>query len=300
MESCGGIGVKTMLVPPIAARTDDAFRRKPIFDRKSVTRAPSQPVDTPFTRKHRSKKIPAKTKPSPETERLRREKQTNLISCCLCRSEMKASTLEHHLLKPCPLWMFSRKGRAAKKGLSKQKVKDLLYKAERLGAKAAPKTHCTKCGKLLSALAMDIHVGTCGKERVAHSDDGFPFVLLPQGFTGNVKAAMKRHFVTEQARHKRRSSDDWDWSRLDELELLRPKMTHFGRKGWFGYCVFEFTNTQMVVLETPLRANATYVVGANWKDLISLTKPEIRQGDHQRIFHLGDYWRRRVERALWK
>jgi hypothetical protein len=284
---------------PIAAETD-AFRRKPIFDRKSNPLTPNPPVDPPSPKKHRIKKVRAKTIPSPETKRLRIEKQANLISCCLCRSEMGASKLAHHLLKPCPLWMLSRKGRVAKKGLSKQKLKDFLYKAERSGTREVLKAPCKRCGKLLSTLAMDIHVGSCGKQRITPSDDGFPFIVLPKGVTGDIKAVMKRYFVTEQALRRQRPNDDWDWSRLDELELLRPKMTHFGRKGWFGYCVFEFPNTQMVVLETPLRSNATYVVGANWKDLISLTKPEIRQGDHQRIFHLGDYWRRRVERALWK
>ena len=145
-----------MLAPPIAVERDDAFRRRPIFDRKSNPPNPSQPVDPPSPKKHRIKKVRAKAISSPETERPRIEKQANLISCCMCRSEMGASRLAHHLLRPCPSWILSRKGRAAKKGLSKQKLKDFLYKVERSGTKETLKTPCKRCGKPLSALAMDI------------------------------------------------------------------------------------------------------------------------------------------------
>jgi hypothetical protein len=207
-----------------------------------------------------------------------------------------------HLSKPCFSLSLTRaeQYRAEARASRKQQPIADSNNDSHPATEPVRKTPCVRCGKSLSALAMEIHIGSCNKARAALTPDGFPFVLLPQSMSDDLRTQIKRHFLNEQASSQRSANYDWDWSRLDELELLNPKMTHFGRKGWFGYCVFEFPDTPMVALETPLRGNATYVVGANWKDLISLTKPEIRQGDHQRIFHLGDYWLRRVKRALWK
>jgi hypothetical protein len=144
---------------------------------------------------------------------------------------------------------------------------------------------------------MEIHIGSCGRPPKS-SSLAFPFVLLPQAIAEDFRGHIKRHFLSATLSSQRPSGHDWDWSRLDEVELLRPHITHFGRDGWFGYYVLEFPNISKVVLESSLKGNATYVVGANWRELISLTKPEIRQGAHLRVFHTGNYWRRRVERAL--
>ena len=288
----------------VARVADDAYKRRPIFDRKTGPPPPGTPrllEGRPSTnRAGRAKRARGKKDPNPTKLRLRQEKDTR-ISCSNCRKMFERALWAKHLSEPCfSLSLTRAEQRAEARATRKQQSIADSNNDSHPATGLVRKTPCVRCGKSLSALAMEIHIGSCNKIRAALSIDGFPFVLLPQSISDNFRTQIKRYFLNEQASFQRPANCDWDWSRLDELELLNPTMTHFGRKGWFGYCVFEFPDTPMVVLETPLRGNATYVVGANWKDLISLTKPEIRQGDHQRIFHLGHYWRRRVERALWK
>jgi hypothetical protein len=302
----------TATQPPVlsvARVADDASKGRPIFNRKTVL--PPQGIHhffdgRPLTNRPGRAKRARKTKnPNPTKLRLREaNKPDTRISCCNCHKMFERSVWAKHLSKPCFSLSLTRaeqngaeaRARASRKQQSIMDSNNDSHPA----TEPVQKTPCVRCGKSLSALAMEIHIGGCNKARAALSPDDFPFVLLPPSMSDDFHTQIKRFFVNEQTSSQRFADDDWDQSRLDELELLNPKAKYFGRKGWFGYCVYEFPDTLMVVLETALRNNATYVVGANWKDLISLTKPEIRLGDHQRIFHLGNYWRRRVERALWK
>lgn len=157
------------------------------------------------------------------------------------------------------------------------------------------KIPCPKCGKKLSRMAMDIHSGHCGKP-VTLSVTDFPFVLVPQGSSGNLRRSYYQYYLTNGGAPIR--PDSFDWSRFSELEILSPTMTHIGRRSWYGYAVFEFTYTNLVLLETAVRGHATYVVGSNWRSLISLTKSEIRGGEHIRIIHSGRYWLKKVQTAL--
>jgi hypothetical protein len=80
-------------------------------------------------------------------------------------------------------------------------------------------------------------------------------------------------------------------------------MTYYGKKAWLSYCVYEFSNSTRVVLESPVKGNATYVLSSEWKKMIHLHKAEIRNeyhGKYVRVFHTGDYWLRRVDRAVRK
>lgn len=252
----------------------------------------------------RAKKKRNKKVPNPINLREQHEKKwVNRICCCICRKLFARKLWAKHVSQRCLSLSLTRAEARAEARVTRKHYSIANSKTETHSAMGpARKTACGRCGKSLTALAMEIHAGSCHKARTTSSADGFPFVLLPKGISDDFRTQIKRYLLNEKASCQRSANRDWDWdwSRLDELEPLRPNMTHVGREGWFGYCVFEFPGTPKVILETPLRGNATYVVGANWRDLISLTKPEIRQGDHQRIFHLGHYWRRRVEQALWK
>jgi hypothetical protein len=199
------------------------------------------------------KKTSRKKVPSTETlQRRRDEKWASQISCCKCHLIMDISLWAEHLTEPCFSWTLTpAQVRAAKKAFKKQRANGDSHNGSHLETTLVRKTPCARCGRTLSAMAMEIHIGTCNKTRAALSTDGFPFVLLPQSISDDLRTEIKRYFLNEQASSLRLANCDWDWSRLDELELLNPKMAHFGRKGWFGYCVFEFPDTHRVVLETP-------------------------------------------------
>ena len=286
-----------------AEATDGAGKRRPIYDRRKV-----QPQ---LLTEGLSQVSPAKREQTPETlQRRLVEKSFDRICCLNCRAKVGLPAWNEHLVEPCYSWTLTPlQVRAAKKLLKikppetraekKEPAGQTMHRPSNQEETDFRRTPCVRCGKVLSAMAMDVHMEYCN-QRTASTDDSFPFVLLPQSISDDFRTHLRNHLFKNHPSSPKSVTYDWDWSRLDELDRLNPRMTHFGTKGWFGYCVFEFSETSMVVLETPLRRNATYVVGADWRDLISMTKPELRKGDHERIFHRGNYWRRRVQRSLWK
>jgi hypothetical protein len=91
-----------------------------------------------------------------------------------------------------------------------------------------------------------------------------------------------------------------DPRRFEEIQALKPITCHVGRNAWSGYVAFEFAHSSGVVLESPYKGNATYVLTGKWKAMISLSKAEIRteyRRFHQRIVHRDD-WIRDVRRTL--
>jgi hypothetical protein len=91
-----------------------------------------------------------------------------------------------------------------------------------------------------------------------------------------------------------------DESRLVKIASLKPVLCYTGKESWYGYVVFTFKNSNRVVLECPVEGNAIYILSANWKELVSRTKAEIRQ-DHaaryKKVVHKGD-WLDRIRQAL--
>jgi hypothetical protein len=126
----------------------------------------------------------------------------------------------------------------------------------------------------------------------------FPFELLPPG-TWEFRQAFEHDWNLLRSPHGY-ADQRFDQSRIDHMKLLNPKLTHTGKKAWFGYAVYEFSYSKRVVLECPIEGNATYVLSGDWKKMISLTKAEVRQehaGRSARIFHTVN-WLRRVRQAL--
>ena len=286
-----------------SATAASGVQRRPIFDRTKV-----QPRSV---NKALSQVSPAKREQTPETLQSRLVKKSFDRICCLnCRLNVGLPAWNEHLNEPCYSWTLTTlEVRAAKELL---KIKPPENRAEKKNPRGRTshgsseqeetdlrRTPCVRCGKVLSAMAMEIHMEHC-HQGTKSTDFSFPFELLPQSISDDFRTYVRKYLFKDHPSSLKLAPYDWDWSRLDDLNRLKPRMTYFGTKGWFGYCVFEFSQTSKVVLETALRGNATYVVGANWKELISMTKPELRKGDHERIFHLGNYWRRRVQKALWK
>jgi hypothetical protein len=126
-----------------------------------------------------------------------------------------------------------------------------------------------------------------------------PFVLLPPG----------QWDIGQVVEHYRRVSHSLpacfgnhqiDWTRLEDIGTLNPVRCHIGEESWLGYVVFEFGDTDRVVLECPIEGNATYILSGDWKETVYHTKAEVRcefAGRHQRIVHKGT-WLLRVRNAL--
>jgi hypothetical protein len=126
-----------------------------------------------------------------------------------------------------------------------------------------------------------------------------PFVLLPPG----------QWDIGQVVEHYRKESHNLpagfgdrkiDWTRLEDIGSLNPARCHIGKESWLGYVVFEFTDTDRVILECPIEGNATYILSGDWKETVYHTKAELRFefiGRYQRIVHKGD-WLLRVCDAL--
>lgn len=91
-----------------------------------------------------------------------------------------------------------------------------------------------------------------------------------------------------------------EWSRLKDIESLKPVRCHVGRDSWHGYVVFEFAGSKRVVLECPIEGNATYVLSGDWKKMVANTKGELRARfakHYEKIVHKGE-WLSRIRWAL--
>lgn len=295
----------TNLQPPsvVANVAAGAPPRVPIFDRNLISGRPNR-APALVVRFAKRPRVKAKTvQKLPNRNNLEQrlfKKWGHQMCCCSCRKLLDSSLWARHLKSSCSSLSLTR--------AEVRRTQKIAFQVERASAdtnsastaeiKISKNAPCGKCGKTLSRMAMEIHVGSCGKVKRSQSPDDFPFTLLPESISGDFGHRVRDYFLRNQLHLPRPFGGDWDWSRMEELEKLNPTITHYGRQGWFGYCVCEFSDTKKVLLESPLRNSATYVVGANWRHLISLTKPEIREGDHRRIFHVGHYWLRRVTLAL--
>ena len=130
----------------------------------------------------------------------------------------------------------------------------------------------------------------------------FPFKLLPPG-EWSIDQVLE-HYKRISREPSRAGQSKFDLSRIKAIETLNPVRCHVGEDSWLGYAVFEFLNHDSVVLECPITNNATYVLGKRWKSMISLSRAEIRSGQHgryRRIIHSrnnSENWLRGICRSL--
>ena len=103
-----------------------------------------------------------------------------------------------------------------------------------------------------------------------------PFVLLPPG-TWDIQQVIDHYRRLAQNLSTDLKGRKIDWSRLEDIKSLRPVGCHIGEDSWLGYVVFEFAGTDHVVLECPIKDNATYILPGDWKDMVGHTKREIRR-----------------------
>ena len=91
---------------------------------------------------------------------------------------------------------------------------------------------------------------------------------------------------------KANSYFDYDGKRLETLQLLKPTDCYVGEDDFRIYFIFCFDYTDKVILESPIRGNAMYVISGDWKEISKLSKWEIRQkysSNVKRIIHKGEW-----------
>ena len=145
---------------------------------------------------------------------------------------------------------------------------------------------------------MDLHFKNCHTPEEA-SVARLPFVLLPPGTwqVADVVAHYRNLAPGGVAYPKPR---EMDFNRIARIERLRPLRCYIGKDSWLGYHLFEFAHSKRVVLECPIKGNATYVLRGNWKAMVSHTKAELRENfphHYIKVVHKGD-WLHRVRLAL--
>ena len=82
--------------------------------------------------------------------------------------------------------------------------------------------------------------------------------------------------------------------------MLAPLRCYIGNESWDGYVVFEFRDSNSVVLKCPFEGNATYILPADWKIMAGHTKDEIRrifENRYTKVVHKGD-WLSRIRVTL--
>ena len=88
-------------------------------------------------------------------------------------------------------------------------------------------------------------------------------------------------------------------ARQDIITKHKPDKVFVGNGGFLAYIAYVFNEKEIVVLESVLTDNATYVFGKDWEDVAILTKAEVLSGGlhRERIIH-SKGWRSRIDKLL--
>jgi len=94
-----------------------------------------------------------------------------------------------------------------------------------------------------------------------------------------------------------------DPTRLETIyKSLRPAKCYRGEEQWHGYHAFEIPGTSRVVLECPMKGNATYVLWGDWQRMAAQPKSYIWKHfpqNYRKIIHRDKRkWLARTKRAL--
>jgi hypothetical protein len=126
-----------------------------------------------------------------------------------------------------------------------------------------------------------------------------PFVLLPPG-TWDIRQVVEHYRKMSHRFPAGLNGREIDRSRLEKIESLSPTRCYIGKESWLGYVVFEFMNSNRVVLECPIEGNATYILSGDWKAMVNHTKAELRReyaNRYTKVVHKG-CWLDRIRQAL--
>jgi len=133
----------------------------------------------------------------------------------------------------------------------------LEFEPDRPKKRSSKLVQCLKCKALWPAFFMESHSKSCDSENgeiesLLKSVKTLPFKLLPPGNLG---------VVMEKSRILFHSHSHGVWEELDDPERLTRidslgpiAQRYVGVSGWKGYWVFQFKNSNKVVLECPRNA----------------------------------------------
>ena len=178
----------------------------------------------------------------------------------------------------------------------KNQPREGLQKASRL-------EQCLACKALLPSSYMAIHLKSCSVkselESLRRSAKRLPFLLLPPG--DSLTDAIETYKKLMPLDRRCALEELEDINRLKRIDSLGPVTRRYvGKKAWSGCWVFEFQNSDKVVLECPRTDNATYVLSGEWKEMVRQTKAELRSSFRhltQWILHTPG-WESRVRSAV--
>ena len=120
-----------------------------------------------------------------------------------------------------------------------------------------------------------------------------PWRVLPPG-----ELTLERVLAHHRRLARERPGGRLDPERIEKAHSLGPSMWWEGLGGFDGYVVFEYPDTDRVLLESGLHGNAIYVLGPDWQRLSRLSKREVlKDPSTRRIVHRGE-WFARVKAAL--
>lgn len=105
---------------------------------------------------------------------------------------------------------------------------------------------------------------------------------------------LKPH-VSQIIKHKNKSQSVVMMDRQDYITSFHPDEIYVGQGGFNDYLAYIFNNHNIVVLESVMTDNATYVFGNNWQDVSKLTKAHIISGNlhKDRLIHFKG-WKGKV------
>jgi hypothetical protein len=92
-----------------------------------------------------------------------------------------------------------------------------------------------------------------------------------------------------------RRKEEYDRHRLELVHALGPSAIYIGVDEFEWYIVFLFRSAGLAILECPIKGNAIYLIGGDWKELSRLSKTALLEGysgEVARIVHAGDWYGR--------
>jgi hypothetical protein len=157
----------------------------------------------------------------------------------------------------------------------------------RLRGEATSKTGGPKLVEEVARVRRDVERAFRPGGALASPGD-LPWELLPPG-------QLTREGMLEHYRRLARAYPERGYlpERMVKAHSLGPRAWWKGRKGFYGYVVFEFAGTEKVLLECPVYGNAIYVLGSDWQRLSRKSKGAVLLDDEtERIPHAGDWFGR--------
>ncbi len=228
------------------------------------------------------------------------------VKCLNCRQMITVAKMADHSNRCQPRGRSYGRTKAIKKGPIAQLVE---YAQTRGIPEAAIREQLSRAGTNLEEIratleklpAVENHAYSAtavSAFRKSLSITHLPFTLLPPG-------TWDAHRVIDRYQEINSSAAAWagpklDLNRLTALVSLGPARCYLGTELFSWYVLFEFDSFHAAVLECPYEGNAAYIIHGEWRNVVGLTKQEIRTNHPDRctwVVHRNN-WMKRIRDAL--